>query len=329
MTLNDRQARWSIFFSRFQFKVTYRPGEKNTRADTLSRQYTAEARPTSSEPVLSPTCFLASLEWELDQQIKAANPHPQSPTNRLYVPPAHRGTLITWAHILGDGSPSLHRATDWSTLLVACYAPRCMDLPVSEGNTTILSVVARFSKMVRFVPLVALPTALETAEMLFLQVFRQFGTCQTRTVSLTFPAHNHLSSDRRHLRLIYLYAYLYTHRPGGHPLFLMERIQKCDQIILRTPANQIRDDGGKRPNALAQASRSLLITHIARDNQEGQTEEWDFCEVSRALESRLIKGTVSTGYCPRKHSVTLIQLATVPFCLLGYLTVNRRETNNW
>ncbi|KAK1795726.1 hypothetical protein P4O66_001208 [Electrophorus voltai] len=74
--LNARQARWSIFFSRFWFKVTYRPGEKNTRADALSHQYTAEARSMSSEPILLPTCFLPSLERELDQKIKEANPHP-------------------------------------------------------------------------------------------------------------------------------------------------------------------------------------------------------------------------------------------------------------
>ncbi len=36
--LNPRQARWALFFTRFQFTVTYRPGTKNTKADTLSRQ---------------------------------------------------------------------------------------------------------------------------------------------------------------------------------------------------------------------------------------------------------------------------------------------------
>ncbi|KAK1801624.1 hypothetical protein P4O66_022270, partial [Electrophorus voltai] len=108
--LNGRQARWSIFFSWFQFKVTYRPGEKHTRADELSRQYTAEARSASSEPVLLPTCFLTSLEWELDRQIKAANPHPQCPANHLYVPPARRGALITWARTSGSSRRSPHTA---------------------------------------------------------------------------------------------------------------------------------------------------------------------------------------------------------------------------
>ncbi len=33
--LNPRQARWSLFFSRFVFTVTYRPGTKNIKADAL------------------------------------------------------------------------------------------------------------------------------------------------------------------------------------------------------------------------------------------------------------------------------------------------------
>ncbi|KAI5606732.1 hypothetical protein C0J50_7543 [Silurus asotus] len=49
------------------------------------------------------------------------------------------------------------------------------DLPRSEGNTCILVVVDRFSKGCHFIPLKGLPTALETAEALFHQVFRTFG----------------------------------------------------------------------------------------------------------------------------------------------------------
>ncbi|KAK1805701.1 hypothetical protein P4O66_001965 [Electrophorus voltai] len=96
--LNARQARWSIIFSRFKFCITYRPGERNTRADVLSQQHHAEALPMSEEPVLPPSCFLPSLEWDLDQQIKATNPHLQCPANHLYVPPKYQGALITWAH---------------------------------------------------------------------------------------------------------------------------------------------------------------------------------------------------------------------------------------
>ena len=35
--LNSRQARWALFFGRFNFSLTYRPGSWNTKADALSR----------------------------------------------------------------------------------------------------------------------------------------------------------------------------------------------------------------------------------------------------------------------------------------------------
>ncbi|KAL0168422.1 hypothetical protein M9458_036644, partial [Cirrhinus mrigala] len=50
-----------------------------------------------------------------------------------------------------------------------------IDLPAAEGNTCILVMVDRFSKMCKFFPLKGLPTALETAELLFQQLFRHFG----------------------------------------------------------------------------------------------------------------------------------------------------------
>lgn len=37
--LNSRQARWALFFGRFNFTLTYRPGSKNTKPDSLSRQF--------------------------------------------------------------------------------------------------------------------------------------------------------------------------------------------------------------------------------------------------------------------------------------------------
>ena len=46
-----------------------------------------------------------------------------------------------------------------------------MGLPPSEGNTTILTIVDRFSKVVHFIPLSKLPSALETAALLVQHVF--------------------------------------------------------------------------------------------------------------------------------------------------------------
>ncbi|KAJ8014976.1 hypothetical protein DPEC_G00021360 [Dallia pectoralis] len=45
-------------------------------------------------------------------------------------------------------------------------------LPESEGNTVILTVVDRFSKLTHFVPLPKLPSARETADLLVREVFR-------------------------------------------------------------------------------------------------------------------------------------------------------------
>ncbi|KAK1799717.1 hypothetical protein P4O66_006253 [Electrophorus voltai] len=59
----------------------------------------------------------------------------------------------------------------WSHILIDFVT----DLPASEGNTTILVIMDYFYKMVRFIPLKGIPTALETADLLFRNVFRQFG----------------------------------------------------------------------------------------------------------------------------------------------------------
>ena len=48
-------------------------------------------------------------------------------------------------------------------------------LPPSEGNTVVLTIVDRFSKAAHFIPLSRLPSALETANLLVVHVFRLHG----------------------------------------------------------------------------------------------------------------------------------------------------------
>ncbi|KAK3568225.1 hypothetical protein QTP86_000789 [Hemibagrus guttatus] len=59
--LNPRQAQWALFFSCFQFSVTYRPGSKNSKADALSRQH---------EP-LSPPLIPASIYHSGSNSVKS------------------------------------------------------------------------------------------------------------------------------------------------------------------------------------------------------------------------------------------------------------------
>ncbi|CAJ0968301.1 unnamed protein product [Ranitomeya imitator] len=47
--LNPRQARWSLFFARFDFVISYLPGFKNVKADALSRSFVPDS-PGVSEP---------------------------------------------------------------------------------------------------------------------------------------------------------------------------------------------------------------------------------------------------------------------------------------
>ena len=62
------------------------------------------------------------------------------------------------------GRPWSHIALDFVT-----------GLPMSQGNTTILTMVDRFSKMVHFAPLPKLPSAAETADLLVSHVVRLHG----------------------------------------------------------------------------------------------------------------------------------------------------------
>lgn len=50
--LNPRQARWALFFTRFHFTISYRPGSRNTRADALSRLHSPEEVTDEPETIL-------------------------------------------------------------------------------------------------------------------------------------------------------------------------------------------------------------------------------------------------------------------------------------
>ncbi|KAG1956839.1 retrotransposable element [Pimephales promelas] len=172
--LNPRQARWSLFFSRFDFKVTYRPGSKNGKADSLSRQFDSSPSPRTSEPILPSTLIAAPIQWDIMTEISAAQHEEQSPPecppSRTYVPTRQRTRVLQWVHNTPSaGHPGItattHLVTNrfwWPTLQ-------------ADNFTTILTVVDRFSKACRFIPLVKLPTALQTAEALVQQVFRLYG----------------------------------------------------------------------------------------------------------------------------------------------------------
>uniref|UniRef100_A0A3B1IBQ3 Gypsy retrotransposon integrase-like protein 1 n=1 Tax=Astyanax mexicanus TaxID=7994 RepID=A0A3B1IBQ3_ASTMX len=221
--LNSRQARWALFFTRFDFTVTYRPGSKNTKADALSRIHGPEPV-QKNENILPSSIVIAPIQWDIMDEVLQAqqtDPSPSTcPAEKTYVPSSVRNHLLHWIHTTpSSGHPGIQRMTDlvsnkfwWPSLrndvknfvndcsvCAQSKSPRQLpaghleplpipnrpwshigidfitDLPASQGFTTILVIIDRFSKACRLVPMTKLPTAWQTAEALFQYVFRYYG----------------------------------------------------------------------------------------------------------------------------------------------------------
>ena len=100
--LNARQARWSMFFSRFNFTLSYRPGAKNTKPDALSRQFSGVERPSTGDTILPSRCLTGAVSWGVERRVREAlqkEPSPQGcPTNCLFVPRSARSEVLQWGH---------------------------------------------------------------------------------------------------------------------------------------------------------------------------------------------------------------------------------------
>ncbi|KAK7929110.1 hypothetical protein WMY93_005505 [Mugilogobius chulae] len=102
--LNSRQARWALFFGRFNFTITYRPGTRNTKPDALSRQFSSTDSPDPVESIVPSSCVVASITWEIKskvQEAQATDPDPDC----LYVPQSVRSQVLQWGH---DSSFACH-----------------------------------------------------------------------------------------------------------------------------------------------------------------------------------------------------------------------------
>ena len=100
--LNSRQARWALFFNRFRFTLSYRPGSRNIKPDALSRIYDPEPVAKEPEPILPLNCVVGVVTWQIEQEVKQANgetPPPSGcPEHCLFVPVELHPQVIHWAH---------------------------------------------------------------------------------------------------------------------------------------------------------------------------------------------------------------------------------------
>ncbi|XP_077391754.1 E3 ubiquitin-protein ligase TRIM62-like [Festucalex cinctus] len=91
-----------VFFNRFSFSLTYRPGSKNVKADALSRIHDPETTATEPEPILPRDCIVGAMSWQVEEDVKEALQDTivpkECPPRRLYVPEGLRAQVINWAH---------------------------------------------------------------------------------------------------------------------------------------------------------------------------------------------------------------------------------------
>ncbi|KAK3515116.1 hypothetical protein QTP70_007023 [Hemibagrus guttatus] len=108
--LNPRQARWALFFTRFQFTVSYRPGSKNGKADALSQQSEGAGDSGQLDLILPAAALLAPVRWDLVDEIRRAHadetPPAGCPPRRLFVPQQFRPQVMQWVHEYSPGTPA-------------------------------------------------------------------------------------------------------------------------------------------------------------------------------------------------------------------------------
>ncbi|KAK3556180.1 hypothetical protein QTP70_005583 [Hemibagrus guttatus] len=174
--LNPRQARWALFFTRFHFTISYRPGPKNVKADALSRLHGQEEPSEEPEPILPEKLFVSPISWSgetLPESDAHTSTPPGGPPGLQFIPRAQRSSLLHSTHAsLGTGHPGIQGTL--SLLRQRFWWPG-MASDVQRGYTCVLVIIDRFSKSCRLVPLPGPPTAFDTAECLFNHVFRYFG----------------------------------------------------------------------------------------------------------------------------------------------------------
>ncbi len=100
--LNARQARWALFFGRFDFTISFRPGSKNIKPDALSRLFESPDTSSTPEGIISPGRVIGAAIWGIERLVKRALSRsvvPRNvPRNLLFVPVTARFVVLQWAH---------------------------------------------------------------------------------------------------------------------------------------------------------------------------------------------------------------------------------------
>ncbi|KAK3547882.1 hypothetical protein QTP70_000339 [Hemibagrus guttatus] len=171
-----------------------------------ARQFESDNEPAQPDVILPATAILAPVQWNLVKEIRRAHTNEPPPAgcpptkifsghpgirrstqlvcNRFwwpsldsdveeYVRSCSTCTQVRTSRLLQEGllKPLPVPRRPWSHLSVDFLT----DLPDSGGFTTVMVVVDRFSKGCKLIPLKGLPTAMQSVEVMFSHVFRNFG----------------------------------------------------------------------------------------------------------------------------------------------------------
>ena len=100
--LNSRQARWALFFSRFDFHLAYRPGSQNVKPDALSRYFESPHSIEPPENILRPEVFINAIGMDIERSVREAVGSEAAlsgcPKGHQYVPEGMRAQVIEWGH---------------------------------------------------------------------------------------------------------------------------------------------------------------------------------------------------------------------------------------
>lgn len=92
----------SMFFARFNFHITYRPGTKNVKLDALSKQFSMTDQPKTETHILPYSCFMGALTWAIDNDIKEAQktkPDPgNGPRGKIFILSSVKSKVLDWIH---------------------------------------------------------------------------------------------------------------------------------------------------------------------------------------------------------------------------------------
>ncbi|KAL0149180.1 hypothetical protein M9458_055514, partial [Cirrhinus mrigala] len=143
--LCPRQARWSLFFSRFNFSITYRPGPKNIRADALSRLHDHPETSEKPDNIIPEHIIINPIEWTAPPIVATPVPRPPlgCPPGHQFVPQTQRVDLIHSMHTsLGTGHPGVNNTLSllserfwWPSMArdVRRYVQGCKECAISKS----------------------------------------------------------------------------------------------------------------------------------------------------------------------------------------------------